>query len=674
LIAGKLRFRNPIRSVGGKLFVLIVSSILFCVLLLGLFSYDKSSVVIKSKVADASAQTAEQTAGKLNLLFAGYERQSLQLVTDSDFMEMMRTLSLATTDAEELNSTVGRLTEKLGRVMRADSTLASVSLIPVNAEDPLMTTSGSLVQSGMVQASITDAIKQGNGRVAWIPTLVNGIDGKGEQPTFAFGRLLNQGKPYMLLFEITVDSLENQLKNVKFGERSAVYVVAPDGTIVYNPNAEQMGAKYEYRIPEGSETVPIQGEQMLSSVGTIEINEWKLIGNVPLSELVKDAGQIRQLTLLLSGIAILIAAGIGLIVMRTIGAPIVQLRKLMNEGEKGDLTVRSTIRNNDEIGQLGDSFNRMMEGMSRLVCQANQFAADVLATASSLSEASRKTAGAASEIATATEEIAHGASNLAEESERGNELTSRIGEQIRNFIATNDQMGQAAKEVDEASCKGSDGMVTLNLSTAETEEMIRSMEVNVGELRECTSSITGILDVLENISRRTNILALNAGIEAVRAEGGGKGFMVIAEEIRSLADQSRKSIESVGSIVATIQGEIEETVSVLQRAYPVFRKQIESIRETNEIFLDVRQNMNGFLESLAAATQSVHHLEEAQISLSASMSNVSAVAQQASATSEEVATLCQETLAISEGLVQLSNRLQSVSTQLHESMSQFKVS
>jgi methyl-accepting chemotaxis protein len=668
------KLENPVRSVGMKLFLLIISSILVCVLLLGLFSYNKSSSIIQAKVAEASAQTAEQTAGKLNLLLDGYERQSLQFITDTDFMNLMLVLGVTTDDFEKFD-TSRKLTERLSRVAMADNTLDSISLIPLeSAEEQFMTTGSALNKEAVLQSPVLETIKKGNGKAVWIPTKAKGIDGTRPSPTFAIGRLLSQGKPHILLLEIKSKSLADQMETVKFGDKGSAYIVAPDGTIVYGPDAEKWGTPYQSEVPEGSKSISHDGVNTLSSVGTLKSNDWKMIGNIPVSELVKDAKSIRNLTLIMSVVAALIAAGIGLVVMLSVGRPLAQLRTLMNEGEKGNLTVRSSIRQKDEIGQVADSFNRMMEEITGLVRKTNQSAVDVLATASSLTDASRKTAGAAREIALATEEIATGATNLAVESERGSDLTSQIGEQVLSVIQSNGEMGQAAGEVEAAGRKGSDYMGSLIQKTGQTEEMTRSMVDKVDKLKESTRSIRKILDVLGNMAKQTNILSLNATIEAARAGTAGKGFMVVADEIRKLADGSRQSIGVVGQIVETIQREIDETVSVLSEAYPIFQEQIESVREANEIFMTVQHNMSGFAGKLESATDSVRQLEEAQSTLSMAMTNVSAVAQEASATSEQVASLSNEQMGVSDGLVQLSNQLEMVSTQLRESLSRFTVS
>lgn len=669
------KLENPIRSVGMKLFLLIFCGIIACVSLLGIFSFQKSSSIIQSKVSDASSQTAQQTADKFALLLGGYERQSLQFITDSEFMNLLNTLGI-TDDDYELFDTARQLTEKLSSIAMADNSYESISLVPVDPEDQFMTTGSTITKDAIQGSPILEAIKEGNGKAVWIPTMAKGIDGSRALPTLAIGRALNQGSAYYLILEIKAKALAAHMTGVHFGEGSGAYIIATDNTIVYGPDATKWGSKYELELPgeEGSATIDVNGTRVLSSAGILDNNKWKLIGNIPVSELVKDAKAISNLTWLMSFIAALIAGGIGLIVMLTVGRPLGQLRTLMNEGEKGNLTVRSTIRKKDEIGQVADSFNRMMEEITGLVRQTNLSAQEVLDTAASLTDASRKTAIAAKEIAIATEEIANGATNLAIESERGTDLTVHIGSQVQSVINSNIEMGQSANEVEDAGRKGSDYMGTLIQKTGQTEEMTRSMVEKVDKLQESTHSIRKILDVLGNVSKQTNILSLNATIEAARAGAAGKGFMVVADEIRKLADQSRQSIGVVGSIVENISREIEETVAVLSEAYPIFQEQIESVRDANTIFIAVTDNMSGFVGRLDLATDSIRNLEDAQSTLSMAMTNVSAVAQEASATSEQVASLSNEQLNISEGLVQLSSRLESVSNQLRESLSRFTVS
>jgi len=676
------RFENPIRSVGMKLFVLIFCGILVCVVSLGVFSYSKSKSVIQHKVSDSSRQTAIQTAGRLDQLLSGYERKTMEFLSDQDFISLVSTAVTTTDDYEKFDSQ-RTINTKLSSVMLSDTSIEGIYLIP---SDPKLDVIGASSSTGVPDVksntpAFVQAMIDASGRVVWVPTMKKGISGTANKPTIAVGRALmnvarDSSKPYLLVIEVNLDALTNVIGTVNFGAGSSTYIVAPDGTVVYSPKEEEIAGKYPYELPgkDGSSTIEDENNTRMLTVGaSTTAGEWEVVGNIPVKSLVKDAASIRNLTWIMSIVSALIAAGIGLLIVWSVGRPLGQLRTLMNEGERGNLTVRSQIKRKDEIGQVADSFNRMMEQITGLVMKTTESAAEVLATASALSDASRKTATAAKEIAVATEEIAGGATNLAVESERGSEMTGRIGEQVQLVIAANAEMGHSATEVEEAGRRGTEYMAGLMNKTGQTEEMTRSMVEKVDKLRESTGSIRKILDVLGNLTKQTNILSLNATIEAARAGAAGKGFMVVADEIRKLADQSRQSISVVGEVVATIQREIEETVSVLSDAYPLFREQIESVRDANEIFRNVQDHMVGFIQRLEAATRSVSQLEEAQSTLSLAMTNVSAVAQEASATSEQVASLSNEQLGVSEGLVELSNRLESVSNQLRESLSRFTV-
>jgi methyl-accepting chemotaxis protein len=216
-------------------------------------------------------------------------------------------------------------------------------------------------------------------------------------------------------------------------------------------------------------------------------------------------------------------------------------------------------------------------------------------------------------------------------------------------------------------------MAELTTKTIATEVMTRSMVEKVDRLKDSTSSIRKILDVLNDMTKQTNILSLNAAIEAARAGASGKGFMVVADEIRKLAEQSKFNIGIVGTITVTIQKEIDETVKVLSEAYPLYQEQIKSVKEAELIFTQVQSRMGSFVEQLFGVTNSIQVLDESQNVLTEAMTNVSAVSEESSATSEQVASLSNEQLNVSESLVMLSVKLEELSHSLQNSLSKFRV-
>jgi methyl-accepting chemotaxis protein len=664
--------RSIFQTVGMKLFLLIFCAILLCVVSLGWFSYSKSKSTIETEVANASRLTAKQTAEKLEVVLTSYTQKIKQVVSDSDFIHYLNQYNEAT-DPAKASELQKLLTKRLSATAMTDMDIKNIVLISTKEGREVLKTDPASDTAKFQDPKAIKQVMDGKGKPVWFARMNAGSKG-----TNKFEVLI--GSPYemkymhYLFMEVNPYLIEKMVQTSDFGEGSSTFVVAPDGTVVYAPDAALIGTKYAYDVPTDKTLLTtINGKDVLSVKGTVESNGWMVISNIPVSNLMQNVIAIRDITLIVSLFAVLAAGLIGIIVIRMVGRPLSQLKALMNEGKKGNLTVRSTIRQNDEIGEVADSFNWMMEEITKLVRQTNQSAMEVLQTAESLTGASHKTAEAAKEIAVSTEEIAAGAASLATESEQGSEIAAQISSQVQSVVESNEQMKRSANEVEEASTKGSDHMTKLMDKTNRTEEITRSMVDKVSKLEESTNSIRKILDMLVNVNKQTNILSLNAGIEAARAGAAGKGFAVVADEIRKLADQSQQSINIVGDIVETIQNEIEETVSVMSEAYPVFQEQIDSVKEANQLFITVQRDMNGFIIRLESATESIHRLEAVQSTLSGTMNNVSSVAQEATAMSEEVASLSNEQLSISENLVQLSNRLEAVSTQLRESLTQFTV-
>jgi len=149
--------------------------------------------------------------------------------------------------------------------------------------------------------------------------------------------------------------------------------------------------------------------------------------------------------------------------------------------------------------------------------------------------------------------------------------------------------------------------------------------------------------------------------------------MVVADEIRKLAEQSRQSIAIVGQITDRIMIEMNETVMLLSEVTPLFGQQVTAVKETNHIFASVQSEMGNLINQLGSVTESIRGLNQSQEVLSESMSNVSSVAEESSATSEEVASLSNEQQIISEILVTLSSNLEKSSNQLKEKMDQFTI-
>ncbi|NJJ40078.1 methyl-accepting chemotaxis protein [Paenibacillus apii] len=690
--AGQFRTVNPAKSVGVKLFLIFLSSIVVVVMFLGLMSYTKAKNTIKDNVSEANRQTIIQNAEKLDIILNQYETLALQLFFDPEVQAQIDNLKNAKSFYDQFVA-MDNIGEKLTNQTTADSNIISFSLIPDNAKQQVMTSGNSkLVSEDMrdkdwykqVIANTenykpTFAGDSFSSKFYWFPV----SDVVKESTNIAVVRKLqNMGDTsgYIVVIEIKQDVLESAFHSVNLGDGSHIQLVSPGGTVIASSVKAEDGKASAYAFIKGSkannssiETRDAKGRDLLAVFSPLTKADWKLTGIVPTDALVKDAKPILFTTYIAAGAAALLALLVGVWMVRMIARPLARLKDLMGEGAKGNLTVRTPYTSSDEIGQLSASFNLMMERITELVSQTTETARDVLGTAGELGEASRKTAVSAKEIASATEEIAEGAGSLALEAEKGNELTEALSAQMEAVILSNREMDDRARIVGESSGKGMMQLEELLKQTGRTGQMTKALVDKVDNLKQTALSVLKVLDVMKNITQQTNILSLNATIEAARAGAAGRGFMVVAGEIRALADQSKESIALVANITDKIMTEMNETVDVLSEVTPLFAEQMSSVKNTSDIFLSVREQMDGFVASLQSVTSAIDSLKASQTVLSEAMSNVSAVAEQSSATSEEVASLSSEQQSVSDQLVMLSANLESVSGHLKEKLSLFKI-
>ena len=674
------------RSVGVKLFVILFCTIVLLSSVLGLTSYYAAKGIITDEVATASSQSIVQAADKLDFLFAEYEALSRQFAVDSVLKADMETVNDPGAGTVAKVAAEDRIRRKLDSVRGSDERLLGVRLVArsmVDAES-YKSTGISAVRSDEGILARMKQIDDGKGNPVWFPVRAKGFfDAYGES-SMTMGRLLrniqNPAAEYYMLIEVKGKALTDVLSNLHIGLAGEIRILDPSGNIVYGSDNALLGQPSYIRIGEvktagqkqsftsGNE----QGTPQLVVYQPLATAKWTLMGYAPVSDFTKAADRLLYITLSALLAAALIALMIGYVLVRLIGRPLGKVARLMEEGEQGNLQVRTNFKGEDEIGRLGHSFNKMMEQISRLAGQSSSSALEVLDTSAQLVIASGTTRAHAREVAAATGEIAGGAASLAAEAESSNRKVELMGDKMNEVAETNSVMDTSAGKVMAVSDQGAGLMKKLVEQSESTLKMMNLIQENSAMLRDSTVLIRSILSPMIAVNKQTNILALNASIEAVRAGAAGRGFIVIADEIRGLANQSNQSIASVSRITEEISSHIENTVKVVGEAAPLFSEQLASVRESSLIFESVKTEMEVFSRYLNQSSAAVSELTGYQHQLGASMASVISVVQQTSASTEEVASMSSQQFIVSEELVTLSGKLEVLAENLKQSMVSFQ--
>jgi len=338
------------------------------------------------------------------------------------------------------------------------------------------------------------------------------------------------------------------------------------------------------------------------------------------------------LTIILLGIAF----GVGKIIVRPLRQSNEAIRQIAEGG--GDLRKRIDVKSSDEIGQMAQNVNKMLDAYSVMIKSIITSADNVVATVGVLKEKSRKSvdgaqnqAKQASHIATAAEEMTQTITDIAKNASVASETSAKAME-----TATK------GKEVADGAV-GSVGRVYT--STVELASMIDKLNNRANEIGD-------IVTVIKDIADQTNLLALNAAIEAARAGEQGRGFAVVADEVRKLAERTIKATAEISGKISAVQTESEQTMKSMSDASSEVTKATEYIRQVGE-------SLNYIVEKVQKVRDQITQIATAVEEQSAASEEVAGNIEKTSAISRDMEAMSEEIMQEVTGLLQIADELKS---------------
>ncbi|HHY74017.1 MAG TPA: HAMP domain-containing protein [Bacillus bacterium] len=491
----------------------------------------------------------------------------------------------------------------------------------------------------------------------------------------------------LIIGTIKFSKIAEKAEQIKIGESGYAYIIDKDGLIVSHPKKEKV-LKENLMDTANDELLPIVKKMTAGESGsgyyTYEgiykfvtydpVGIWTVGVTANYNDYMAPAHKIRTNSILITTIAILIAIAAAVFISNGIVKPIRKLQTAMELAGSGDLTAHTSIQTKDELQDLSDSFNAMVNNQQKTIKQ-------VYAASDELAASSQEMAASTEEVATASTEVSESTQRLAKEAEEGNNAiidTSKALLELSSLI-------QIAK----SKAASADDNSQFTLSTANegketVEDVISTMEnikakmeetkTHISSLEHYSKEITTITDTITQIAEQTNLLALNAAIEAARAGEAGKGFAVVADEVRKLAEQSNKGAAEVANLIRLVTETTANTVIATDESSKQVEVGVSAVTKAGnalENIVEAVQKTVSDVTGIVSVTDNEVATSEKIVEL---INSLATFIETTAASAEEVSASTEETSAAMETIASATEQINAMALELKTSMDQFKLS
>lgn len=446
---------------------------------------------------------------------------------------------------------------------------------------------------------------------------------------------VNRSAQVVVIIQLKDSVFSSILDDAKLLDESCINLFSDKGEIVYQNIQEVIGMKMDQA--DSSVRSIIANKHLYSSLRLD--NGFTLVTEIPEKSLTVQLEKGSLITRILIGTAVILAFLIGLIVAKRFTSPILRVQKMMKQAEEGDLTVHAEYKSRNELGQLMHSFNRMIQNIKKLVMDTGTVIEDTLEESAALNISTDELVTSFSGLSAAVEDMARGAVNQSGDIRTCSVSNASLSGSIEQVIVKADviyENNQGARRLIEES--GS-SMGKLTESVQDSARIASDIKDSMLELSRLNENINGMVSILDGISEQTNLLSLNASIEAARAGAAGKGFAVVAEEVRNLSLQSKESTAGVRASLEQIERKTKRTAELILKSDRIFEEQRVIVMQAYDLFRQIvkaLKRMDTELKDIKVRTDEMRGLKD---EATLQMTNIAAVTEEFAAAADNVSHL-----------------------------------
>jgi len=482
--------------------------------------------------------------------------------------------------------------------------------------------------------------------------------------------------------DISLEYLTGIVNSFKIGDAGYYILSNNKGNIITHPQLEKIGQPLATDILretaisgnyEGELYYHYNGEDKYTGYTTIDKVDWKLFGTFNLSEIRSKTNAIVRGSVIAT--IILVAAGIslGALLSNPIVRNIKKISKDISLVGNGDFTVKSNIRSRDEIGLLASSLNRMTDDLSKTMENVKNMSYQVSMSADSLAASAQESSATTTEISHTIGEITKVTEEQAYSTEEGLKKTTQLAENIQDVSSEIDKIIDVVRESNTLKEKGLNTVTVLKEKFDASKQASDDINSAILDVDKSAVEIGVIVETINHIAAQTNLLSLNASIEAARAGESGRGFVVVAEEIRKLAEQSAEASRGIKSLIDNIQTQSRNAVSVVDENKSIIEAQSAAVDDTRDAFNEISEMLQNINDNLSTISSLNDIMVSKKDEILATMESMSASAEETSAATQQISASSVEQMAAIDEVAKTAENLNQLAQALSAEITRFKI-
>lgn len=488
--------------------------------------------------------------------------------------------------------------------------------------------------------------------------------------------------------DLDYDEYAKSLSDVKLEgiDSSYVYVVKNDGTMLYHPTKEKVGQPVENAVIKGVVQQLQDGKKPETAVveyvfnGTTKYSAYTILNNENILVLTADESEALSGITVVTGVAVgictvvmLLAIIITFILGRRLMRPLVKVSTIIEEIANGDINADFGMvkESNDEIGLIIEKMKELTQSLGNIVGRIRNSSDTMSANSYELNDTSSQTLAANNEISKAVEDVAEGSTGMASSISKINENLEEMSRETKDINESVDEIRNQTAAVQDSSKIMNDKIKSMQDSSHKMDDGISAISKRIETVNTTVDKVSNIVSVIEEISSETNLLSLNASIEAARAGDAGKGFAVVAQEIRVLSDNTNTELENIKQIISSLVEECRYCVQASGTIVEDNAKQKEEIKAVLDEFGALDEQIQKTAEKADEIEELVTAMIELNDDITKSSHSLTDVSAANAAATEEMNANIEELNAMMNGVAEMAGHMNDESDGLKEALSFF---